>query len=55
MPTRTTPAGVLATSRIELANHTKDVLAEFNREAQDDKHFRELVLAYFKPEVKFKC
>jgi|GEM_PF-6400672 len=53
MVTETIPTGVLASSRIELANKVKDTLAEFNREAVDDKNFRELVLAYFKPDIKY--
>jgi len=41
------------THHLEQANKVKDKLAEFNRDAHDDKHFRELVLEYFKPEIRY--
>lgn len=45
--------GIVATICLEKANKTKAIIAEFNLNAKDDKHFRELVLAYFKPEIRF--
>ncbi len=46
-------AGVVAASKIELANKIKDQIAVFNQLAVDDAEFRKLVLIYIKPEVKY--
>ena len=45
--------GIIAATCIEKDNKYKEIIAEFNLNAHDDADFRKLVLAYFKPEIKF--